>query len=247
MVFETTFRPCKEPGCERTHAAKGYCSTHYTRYWKREQRAGMPDRRRKESKRPPDGTKICGVDGCGRKHAAKGLCSSHYSRFRRQGDPQYANHQARLIKGPLPALVRICAQCNVRPADKNSSRYSKYCPECRRDRNHDKARAHSIKSRYGVDAALYDQKLAEQSGVCALCLTASTGAITKQGRIRRLAFDHNHITGQVRGLLCPRCNPALERIENDREWARRALEYLATWDAKAAEEGKPPAAPPVAA
>ena len=43
--------------------------------------------------------------------------------------------------------------------------------------------------------------LAEQGGGCAIC-----GAPPKT---RRLHVDHDHKTGEIRGLLCYRCNKAL--------------------------------------
>lgn len=45
---------------------------------------------------------------------------------------------------------------------------------------------------------LYDQLLVQQAGRCAIC---GRRAVTK-----RLCFDHNHATGEVRGLLCKKCN-----------------------------------------
>lgn len=47
----------------------------------------------------------------------------------------------------------------------------------------------------------YQLRLKAQDGHCALCPSAP--------KARRLAADHNHKTGRVRGLLCHRCNRAL--------------------------------------
>ena len=58
----------------------------------------------------------------------------------------------------------------------------------------------------------YDQMFVNQNGVCALCKTAPNG--------RRLDVDHNHETGEIRGLLCNHCNrmllPALEQVGFER-------------------------------
>jgi len=47
----------------------------------------------------------------------------------------------------------------------------------------------------------YAAQLEKQGGGCAIC-----GARPKS---RRLNIDHEHGTGAVRGLLCPRCNRGL--------------------------------------
>lgn len=48
--------------------------------------------------------------------------------------------------------------------------------------------------------------LRRQDGSCAVCRRpCATG--------RRLAVDHDHGTGRIRGLLCFRCNTSLERYE----------------------------------
>jgi hypothetical protein len=58
--------------------------------------------------------------------------------------------------------------------------------------------------------------LARQQDRCAICLSVcATG--------RRLAVDHDHETGHVRGLLRFRCNTALARYE---EYAQQFSDYL---------------------
>ena len=60
--------------------------------------------------------------------------------------------------------------------------------------------------RFGITAAVYDVLFASQGGVCAICRGGN-----KSGR--RLAIDHCHETGKIRGLLCASCNVFLGRLE----------------------------------
>lgn len=84
-----------------------------------------------------------------------------------------------------------------------------------------KQRAGMIKRAFGVDAAWYEQKLAEQNGACAIC--KSPEKLSKNGF---LSIDHDHADGgSIRGLLCTGCNAMLGRIEND--LFIPALRYLA--------------------
>jgi Recombination endonuclease VII len=57
--------------------------------------------------------------------------------------------------------------------------------------------------------------LALQSGQdnkCAIC-GQEEQPHKKTGRLRRLALDHDHSFGEVRGLLCRRCNTLLGKVE----------------------------------
>lgn len=56
--------------------------------------------------------------------------------------------------------------------------------------------------------AYYWEKYEEQNGQCAICGKHSTDCK------RRLALDHNHKTGELRGLLCSGCNPNIAWLEN---------------------------------
>lgn len=70
----------------------------------------------------------------------------------------------------------------------------------------------------GVTLDDYDRMLAEQGGGCAIC-----GAPPKT---RRLDVDHDHKTGQVRGLLCVRCNRAVPSWTLSPEWFLAAARYV---------------------
>lgn len=84
--------------------------------------------------------------------------------------------------------------------------------------------------KYGIGQEWYDQTMKEQGGKCALC-PVQASARTAEGanggpRKWRLAVDHDHDTGKVRGLLCTRCNLALHSVEYVEGWAERAVQYL---------------------
>ena len=53
----------------------------------------------------------------------------------------------------------------------------------------------------------YLKLVEEQQGLCKICSRPPQGK-------RRLALDHDHQTGRVRGLLCTRCNLALPLLED---------------------------------
>jgi len=64
----------------------------------------------------------------------------------------------------------------------------------------------------------YKAMLAAQNEVCAICLGVDID--------RRLAIDHDHETGVVRGLLCLGCNRLLGRFKDDPALFERAAAYL---------------------
>jgi len=60
--------------------------------------------------------------------------------------------------------------------------------------------------KYGLPPGVYDAMEAGQQGRCALCRRSPRGGWP-------LVVDHDHATGQVRGLLCNDCNLFLEKAE----------------------------------
>ena len=67
----------------------------------------------------------------------------------------------------------------------------------------------------------YAEMLSSQGGVCAVC-KEPPGKPEKS----RLAVDHCHTSGRVRGLLCVRCNIMLSFIENSPEMVQPLAVYL---------------------
>lgn len=82
-----------------------------------------------------------------------------------------------------------------------------------------------IKSTYGITLIEYEAMLEAQGGVCAICGEKETRKNRYTG-ICRLHIDHDHKTGEVRGLLCSSCNFALGGFRDDPEILIKAMKYL---------------------
>ena len=93
----------------------------------------------------------------------------------------------------------------------------------RREACPDERRANQLQHRYNLTLAEYDEILEAQGGGCAIC------GMTPEDNNRRLCVDHNHETGEVRGLLCSQCNLAIGNLCDDPETARQAMLYVRRW------------------
>src|SRR5438105_9932161 len=65
------------------------------------------------------------------------------------------------------------------------------------------ATSNILKKKFGITQAEYDQMFEEQDGVCKICRKPESRIC--RGILCRLAVDHDHKTGKVRGLLCSKC------------------------------------------
>lgn len=95
---------------------------------------------------------------------------------------------------------------------KNKSGYCKICYSAY-------LHARTLRNAFGIDPAEYERLSDMQDGRCAICRT--------KPRSRRLAVDHDHKTGVIRGLLCSRCNHKVLGAANESSiMLRRAARYL---------------------
>ena len=78
------------------------------------------------------------------------------------------------------------------------------------------AKHHQLRSDFKISYDDYVSMQAHQNGVCAIC---GRGPI-----VRRLAVDHCHKTGRIRGLLCGRCNGPLGWYEQHAQQIRGYLD-----------------------
>ncbi len=85
----------------------------------------------------------------------------------------------------------------------------------------------SLMARYGITHEIYLEKLAAQGGGCAIC---GVKDISKY-KVKYFDVDHNHTTGQVRGVLCRDCNVTTGVVENKWDKIQLILQYLDNWNA----------------
>jgi len=72
-----------------------------------------------------------------------------------------------------------------------------------------------LKRKYGLTLEEYDELLAAQGGGCAICGNPDADNV-----------DHDHVTGEVRGILCFNCNIAIGHIADDKDRLLLAFAYL---------------------
>lgn len=85
-----------------------------------------------------------------------------------------------------------------------------------------RARWRALERKYGLLQHEYEAIFVAQRGCCAICGL----------RPRRLVVDHDHASGQVRGLLCSNCNFAVGELDDDVTRCTAAADYLSRTSAQ---------------
>jgi len=84
-----------------------------------------------------------------------------------------------------------------------------------------KEQASHIMKRYGLTFADVDRMWVAQEGKCGICDVAIPRRYGKG-----MTIDHDHGTGSVRGLLCNRCNRAIELFEDSVGLLRESARWI---------------------
>lgn len=82
----------------------------------------------------------------------------------------------------------------------------------------DGARDSFYRRKFGITLGDYRAMETAQNGLCAIC--------RQQDVNKRLAVDHCHSTGVVRGLLCEPCNLSIGRMGDDPDRLEAAAQYI---------------------
>jgi hypothetical protein len=187
---------CAVHGCEKSIKARGLCGPHYY----------------SEKKAGTYGGNRCSVSGCMKYSISRGMCSNHYQ-------------SARTV-GSVP--VKKCRDCD-RPGIKRG-----YCNGCYTKHRWSGALGsekccivgcasftikgnmclvHSKrKNSYGLTNE--QQSLLLNKTDCEIC-----GAPWK-------SIDHDHSSGEFRGILCSKCNVAIGMMRDRPDLLRAAADYL---------------------
>ena len=134
-------------------------------------------------------------------------------------------------------------QCKICVSDKkkrlydaNPDKYRAYALE-QRKKHYEKCleRDKKYKRQLLIDESKYEELNQKQNGLCAICNKYETSKSHKNRirtdidlnlTIKRLAIDHNHKSGKVRGLLCSKCNTALGLFQDSIAIIKSAITYL---------------------
>lgn len=142
-----------------------------------------------------------------RPYHAKSLCEGCYKFGRRKAGKRASCHPDKPHAGR--GLCRTCHNLHVvRPGDPIKYR--------RIQKNSD------LKKKYGITLLQYEALVAECGNECAVCKGGPSGV----GRAGILYVDHDHATGDVRALLCAKCNIMLGGSRDNPETLEAGAAYL---------------------
>jgi hypothetical protein len=106
-------------------------------------------------------------------------------------------------------LIKKCQSCQKKKLLTEFEEGKSTCVDCL---------ALSYVKKYGITPSQYRELLKQQNSLCAICKKPSPG--------RRLAVDHDHVTQQIRALLCSSCNSAIGLVGEDTQILAGMILYL---------------------
>lgn len=88
--------------------------------------------------------------------------------------------------------------------------------------NRDSERYRHLVKKYGITLSNYFEMLLAQGGACAICGRP-------EPKNKSLNVDHDHQTGEVRGLLCTNCNQMIGHAADSRDRLEAGARYLESY------------------
>ena len=148
----------------------------------------------------------------------KPLTEFHQATGMRDGYRSECKECSRAIRRAWYVANREHAIAEVkRWQQENKEHLHEYRREYRKRRKAEDRDGH-LRRTFGITQADYEALLVSQGGGCAICAK-------RPGKIS-LHVDHDHETGEIRGLLCVGCNNALGQFHDDAALLDRAISYV---------------------
>lgn len=135
-----------------------------------------------------------------------------YAKVYRERNKDKARAYNDAYRAANPDKVRAWGK-SYREANKDKTSASN---KARYAANPDKNRNRKYLRNYGITLQDYEDMYIALGGHCQIC----------GGYQDRLAVDHRHDTGEVRGLLCTKCNAGIGALQDDQGVISRALAYV---------------------
>lgn len=133
-------------------------------------------------------------------------------------------------------MLKLCTKCNrgypptseyFYKDSKTKDGLNSWCRICHlshskkwQKENPEKVKNMQLRSKFGVSLEWYNITLEKQNHCCAIC-----GKNEKEFK-NKLYVDHNHETGEIRGLLCVNCNAGLGSFKESTWALNKAIQYL---------------------
>lgn len=167
-----------------------------------------------------------------RKHGRGSYCQPCFNERSKKSDAKrILEKHGREVQTPLviPDGHRHCPDCTqVLPLEEfprsKSGRGGRgsYCKPCHNARGrevrlrlHGGSREYHLRRRYKIGQAEFDAMLAAQGGKCAICEAPNPEHV-----------DHDHLSKEVRGILCFNCNTGLGHFKDNIANMHKSITYL---------------------
>jgi len=144
-----------------------------------------------------------------------GWCKECYKKYQKEW---YKKRAAKNAKGPNYNGYKTCVHCKKKKKKteffENPGHidcFDSRCKECRR--------LSYVKQSHGVLENEYKSLINKQGNKCAICGNDFKNA-------KDINVDHDHDTGNVRGLLCFSCNTGMGKFKDDIVLLKKVIGYL---------------------
>jgi hypothetical protein len=212
------------PGCNKRVVSNGLCDTHR----KRVERHGSTEQTRaadwgKREKHPLYHAWLWYV------HFRKSLLCERWHDFwnfvEDAGERPSPDYKLRRIDENKNYCKENCEWVECVKGSGSDGEYRREYAKLWRTKNQDKTKAINVR-KLGLSILQYNLLEKGQHGLCAICGKQEHVMVKSTGKPRALAVDHNHETGDIRGLLCTNCNKALGHFKDNVELLAKAIVYL---------------------
>lgn len=120
--------------------------------------------------------------------------------------------------------MKTCSKCKIeKPTEEfiplRVGRKRVWCKLCWNSymREYMKKNGRKYYAEYGLTVSQFEELRIKQDNRCGIC---------REVFIKTPHVDHNHETGQRRGLLCSDCNQALGQLKEDTQVMLNMIEYI---------------------
>jgi len=126
------------------------------------------------------------------------------------------------LKNKVEIKKRVKKYRNKNPhiVDKYNRKRDKIRSSYDKERYKNSYRNSIYKKKYNISLDDYNKLFINQYGQCLIC------KIHQSELSKALAVDHDHKTGEVRGLLCSKCNIMLGLVNDDTTILLNLIKYL---------------------